>query len=243
MQYRTQDHWKKDRTNAYCNSQTAIFAATAAVHHRNFICRRGIRGNLASIGLRPFRPPCRRKGARSADGRPAAASAAPESATVTVTLHATNSHLISPSSQEAEQHAPIISASGSSCGASGAKFNSVVKLGASGVLTFHGAASASPSMSPLHICLPKASPAPPPSCPQSLHVAISFGSSQRRTLKSLSPASSLPSSHSHQRSAAERPMKPSSTLLAQSASIDRITAPTIASELRRNSHGKTSRAD
>ncbi len=151
------------------------------------------------------------------------------------TLHATNSHSASASSQEAEQHAPILSlsAAGSSRGALGAKVSSVVKLGASGVRTFHGAASASPSMSPLHIRLPKASPAPlPPPAPPSSHVAIAFGSSLRRTLKSPSPASSLASSHSHQQSAAERPVKPSSPLPAQSASIDRITAPTIASELR-----------
>ena len=149
------------------------------------------------------------------------------------TLHATNSHSASACSQGAEQHVPIPSAaaSGRAAAAAGAKLSSVVKLGAAGVRTFHGA---SPSISPLQIRLPQASPAPPPAgpAPPSLHVAIAFGSSLRRTLKSPSPASSLPASHSHQRSAAERPLKPSSPLPAQSTSIDRIMAPTIASELR-----------
>jgi hypothetical protein len=146
------------------------------------------------------------------------------------TLHATNSHLAPASSQE--QHAPLLLPTGPSRSVPGAKHFSVVKLGTSGVRTFHGV---SPSMSPVHIRLPKASPVPPPPPPSgqpSPHVAIAFGSSLRRTLKSPSPASSLVSSLSHQRTAAERPIKPSSPQAAQSASIDRITAPTIASELR-----------
>ena len=154
-------------------------------------------------------------------------------------LHATNWHSASASSQEAEQHAPILSAAGSSRGAPGAKFNSVVKLGASGVRTFHGAASASPSMSPLHIRLPRASPAPPPPGPPSSHVAIAFGSSLRRTLKSPSPASSLPSPHSLQRSAAERPI----TIFNSTSAVRLHRQHHGAYYRQRVAHGKASRAD
>lgn len=161
----------------------------------------------------------------------------PDSATVT--LHATSSHSASASSQEAGQHAPNLSASGSSRGAPGAKFNSVVKLGASGVRTFHGAASASPSMSPLHIRLPRASPAPPPPGPPSSHVAIAFGSSLRRTLKSPSPASSLPSPHSLQRSAAERPI----TIFNSTSAVRLHRQHHGAHYRQRVAHGKASRAD